>query len=190
MATANAERLLARLAKLSEAAQLTPYALSDVALETIADVQASAAEALAGDQSQVGFDLNQFQSNIAQPGPLVSPAPGVGTVGILSPERMGTLQDFEEIAHVPGLYHQHTGDRAGTWEHVVYPNAQLRSEVAQARKAVWGEKTPQWLLLNDGFSGNGAFPPTPPHRFIQSATEAGKIISRLGNRFRQLFGGL
>lgn len=190
MATANASRLLTRLAALRKTAESSPAVLPDIAFDTIRDVQDNAASRLSSDDTQVGFDLAQFQANIAAPGPLRTTGPGVGSIGILDPEKMGTLSDFEAIANVPGLYHQGTGDRAGTWEHLVYPNPSLREEVARERRAVWGDRTPQWLLLEDGFAGNGAFPPTPPHHFIADGTRPATIIGRMTQAFTRLFRGL
>ena len=191
MAIADGSRLITRLHELVQAAELTPYALPDVAHEVIADVQASAADSLAGaEQYQVGFDLGQFQQNIADPGPLEVTGPGVGSIGILDVERMGTLDDYEQIAHEPGLFHQGTQDARGVWRNVFYPNAELRGKVAAERQAVWGAKTPQWFLLNDGFSGNGAFPDTPATHFIENATSAPSVLSKLVARFERMFRGI
>ena len=189
MAVANGSRLIARLQNAIRVAETSPIALPDVALETIADVQANAAGRLAGQQYQVGFDLDQFQANIAAPGPLRVNAPGVGSIGILDFDKMGTVKDFEEIRG-EGLFHQGTGDRAGVWQNVVYPDAEWRESVARDRQAVWGNKTPQWMFLEDGFTGNGAFPATPAHHFIADATGATTILPRLRAAFARIFKGL
>lgn len=190
MAVANASRLLARLARLQNATQLTPYVLSDVAQDVIEDVQRSAQASLAGRTEQVGFDLNQFLSNISRPGPLIITGPGVGSVGILDHDLMGTVEDFEDIGGEPGLFHQHTGDRSGVWRNVVYPDADLREEVARERQAVWGSKTPQWWFYENGWSGGGAFPTTPATHFIESATAPRNVLTRMHARFRTLFRGI
>lgn len=190
MAYANGSQLLARLRAIRESLELTPYALPDVAAEVIRDVQDSADANLSGQEYQVGFDLGQFKANIAQPGSLVIRGPGVGHIGILDTDRMGNADDFEKIAGEPGLFHQGTGDRHLVWRNVVYPNRGLRDEVAAGRQKVWGSKTPQWLLLNDGFSGNGSFPPTPATDFIGQGTREATVIGKLFRRFHQMFRGL
>lgn len=190
MAVATASRLLGRLEKLRKAAEFSPATLPDIALDTIREVQQNAVSRLSTDETQVGFDLGQFQENIATPGPLRVTAPGVGSIGILDPERMGTVEDFDAIADFPGLFHQGTGDRSGTWEHVVYPTIPLREEVAAMRRGVWGDRTPQWYLLENGFSGNGAFPPTPAHHFVADATSPLPIRNRIIQAFRRLIRGI
>lgn len=190
MATANGTRLIARLQAAIKIAEESPIVLADVALDTIADVKANAAARLGGQEYQVGFDLDQFQENISRPGRLHVPAPGVGTIGILDVEQMGTADDFEAIGNVPGLFHQGTHDKHGTWRNVVYPDPQLRDEVATARQAVWGDRTPQWIMLENGFTGNGAFPSTPPHHFIQDSVRAATILPRMRAAFARLFRGL
>jgi len=186
VAIADASSLLAGLQRLRQAAELSPAALSEVALDAIGDVQRNAAALLGGQQSQVGFDLEQFQANISRPGPLLFGAPGVGSIGILDTDLMGTLSDFEAIAGL-GLFHQGTRDRAGVWRNIVYPTESWRDSVARDRQAVWGSKTPQWYLLEHGFSGDGSFPETPAYQFIESATGPSrwpKIMQRIASVFR------
>ena len=190
MAVANASKLLSRLARLNTAMQLTPYTLVDVAQDVIEDVQRSAQSNLSGRTEQVGFDLDQFLTNISRPGPLLVPSPGVGSVGILDYDLMGTADDFERIGGVPGLYHQHTGDNRGVWRNIVYPDTELREEVARERQAVWGSKTPQWWLYENGFSGNGAYPTTPATHFVEQATAPRNVLGRIRVRFSTLFRGI
>jgi hypothetical protein len=191
VATANASRLLARLAALEQAAEFTPYVLPEIAKDVLDDVQRDASVQLAGaEQYQVGFDLGQFQQNINEPGPLHVLGPGVGSIGILDVERMGTLDDYEQIAHEPGLFHQGTQDARGVWRNVVYPNPELRDEVARERQAVCGDKTPQWWLLLHGATGNGAYPDTPAHDFIGPATSEPNLIAKARARISQLFRGI
>ena len=190
MAVADGSRLIARLQNAIRVAENSPVILPDIAFDTINDVRSNASERLAGQQYQVGFDLDQFNQNIAAPGPLNVRAPGVGSIGILDHDRMGTVEDFEDIANEPGLFHQGTGDRRGVWRNVVYPDAEWRQEVALERQAVWGDKTPQWLLLEEGFSGNGAFPATPAHHFIEDATRPADIFPRMLRAAARLFRGL
>ena len=185
---ADASRLIGRLQAAIKAAEASPAILPDIALATINDVQAEAAT-LAGQEYQVGFDLDQFQQNIAQPGRLDVPRPGVGTIGILDIDRMGTVKDFEEIKG-ERLFHQGTGDRAGVWENIVYPDAEWRAQVALERQAVWGDKTPQWMFLEDGFSGNGAFPSTPAHHFIEHGTRSTTILQRMRAAASRIFAGI
>lgn len=192
---ADASRLIGRLQAAIKAAEGSPAILPDIAFDTIADVQAEAAT-LAGQEYQVGFDLEQFQRNIASPGRLNVTAPGVGTIGILDVERMGTAADFDRIATTPGdrtnvgLFHEGTGDRHGTWRNIVYPDPDLRDEVARARQAVWGDRTPQWRLLDEGFQGSGAFPATPAHHFIDHGTRSTTILARMRAAAARIFAGI
>lgn len=190
MATADGNRLIVRLQAAIKAAESSPAILPDIALATLAEVRSNADARLTGQEYQVGFDLNQFQNNIAQPGRLNIRAPGVGTIGILDVERMGTADDFEAIASVPGLFHQGTNDVRGMWRNVVYPDPELRQEVAEERQAVWGDKSPQWILLEEGFTGSGAFPSTPPHHFIQDAVRPTVIFARMRAAATRIFRGL
>jgi len=186
MATADASSLLAGLQRLKQAAELSPTALVEVAHDAIEDVQHNAATLLGSQQSQVGFDLEQFQTNISRPGQLILGAPGVGSIGILDTNLMGTVDDFEAIRGL-GLFHQGTQDRKGVWRNIVYPDDAWRETVARLRQAIWGAKTPQWYLLENGFSGDGAFPDTPATHFVESATGPSlmvKVLSRISHVFR------
>ena len=187
MARADASGLLRRLSTLRSAATMTPYALSDVALATIRDVQRSAQTSLGGRSDQVGFDLGQFQANIAEPGPLTVTG-GFGRVGILDRERMGTLADFERIRGVKGLFHQGTGN-VEIWR-LVYETPSLRAEVEAERRRVWGSKTPQWWLIEHGYAGSNAYPAVPPAGFIEAATRPAALNARLLTRMEKLFRGL
>lgn len=186
---ADGSRLIARLQKAIAAAEASPAVLPDIALDTIAEVKANAASRLAGQQYQVGFDLDLFLNNISQPGRLHVTAPGVGRIGILDGERMGTRGDFDAIGEA-GLFHQGTKDRKGIWRNVVYPDEELRQEVAEERQAVWGDVTPQWFLLEEGFAGAGAFPATPPHHFVRDATRPAAVIPRMLRAFTRIFRGI
>lgn len=172
-----------------EATRLAPYRLSDVALETIQDVSENAVTRLADREDQVGFDLRQFLQNIRNPGPLVIEG-GMGTVGILHEPTMGTEGDFEAIAGIRGLWHE--GHRAGlAFKLGVFDDPDIREELARSRQQVWGDKTPQWYLLENGTLGvAGAYPQAPPTHFIASATRADKMVLRLRNAMTSLFRGI
>lgn len=188
MAVADGTRLLSRLRNAIKVAENSAIILPDIAFETIADVRSNANSRLAGQEYQVGFDLEQFNDNIATPGRLHT-GPGTGRIGILDPDRMGTLADFDSIGEA-GLFHQGTKDSKGVWRNVVYPDPELREEVAQDRQAVWGDKTPQWFLLEEGWHGDGAFPDTPAHHFIHDAAHAPTIFGRMQRAAARLFAGL
>jgi len=191
MAVATAAGLVARLDNAIRLLSEAPIMLPDIALDTIADVSAAASAMLTdAEEYQVGFDLPQLIENMSRPGPLVITSPGVGRIGILSEERMGTVEDFEKIADEPGLFHQGTRDRRGVWRNVVYPNAALRAEVAAERRQVWGDKTPQWRLLHDGYAGDGAYPATPPHPFVDDTVTPGRVIPRMLAAFKRLLSGI
>lgn len=196
---ANAAVLLNRLRQMEEAVRLAPYALSDVAVQTIGDVSTNALERLASRDDQVGFDLGQFLRNISQPGPLEVTG-ARGTVGILHEPTMGTVEDFEAIANIAGsgkgagrvdkhLWHQH-GGRGDMFKRAVFDYPDIREELSKDRRSVWGRKTPQWYLMENGFSGTGAYPPVPASHFIASATRADKMVLRLRNAMTRLFRGI
>jgi hypothetical protein len=160
-----------------------------VATQTIGDVRDNAVVRLGPREDQVGFNLNQFIANIAEPGPLeVSGARG--TVGILDTERMGTEGDLDAISGDPKLWH--FGSRnAVAFKLGVFDHPDVRDELARARQAVWGDKTPQWYLLENGTLGvPGAYPKAEPAHFIQSATRADRMVLRLRNAMTSLYKGI
>jgi hypothetical protein len=177
-----------RLRQISEATRFAPYALSTVAVETIGDVRDSAVQRLAGREDQVGFDLPQFLENIREPGTL-SVRGARGSVGILDEWKMGTVEDFDAISADPTLWHARRG-QAELFRLRVFNRPDLREELAADRQAVWGDKTPQWYLMENGYSGGDAFPPVPAAHFIASATRADRLTLRLRNAMSSLYRGL
>jgi hypothetical protein len=112
------------------------------------------------DSGQVGFDFDRWVQNTKYP-----ESDGSGAFwGIFNKERMGTYEDFEQIAQSPKSVGRdellwHTGRRMGdSFRRLVYQNVGSRYALAEARQAVWGDKTPQWWLLNYGNRYAGAFP--------------------------------
>jgi len=188
MIQANAARLRSRLKQITEATRLAPYALSDVAVDTIGDVSSNALAMLAGREDQVGFDLAQFLQNIRDPGPLAVVG-GHGTVSILDQERMGTVEDFDLIADDPSLWH-FGGRRGDLFRESVFNDPEEREDLERARRAIWGDKTPQWYLMENGFTGTGAYPPVPASHFIASATRADRIALKLRNAMVKLYNGI
>lgn len=190
MIRANASNLKSRLRRITEATRLAPYALSSVAVDTIGDVSTNALTRLAGREDQVGFSLSQFLENIRYPGQL-QVLGARGQVGILDQHEMGTLEDFEMIANIPGdpLWHQH-GRRGDLFKEAVFDRPDEREELASARQQIWGRKTPQWYLMENGYSGTGAYPPVPASHFIASATRADRIALKLINAMRGLYRGI
>lgn len=192
MIRANATQLKSRLKQITEATRLAPYALSTVAVDTIGEVQSTALARLAGREDQVGFDLGQFIENIREPGNL-EVSNNRGTIGILDQERMGTVEDFELIANIPGrdqkLWHQH-GKRGDLFKREVFDYPAIREELAADRQSVWGTKTPQWYLMENGFSGGGEYPDVPAAHFIASSTRADRLTLKLFNAMNGLFKGI
>lgn len=186
---ADASQLKSRLRRIAEATRLAPYALSTVAQDTIGDVSDNAVIRLAGREDQVGFNLIQFLDNIREPG-AIQVSGARGSIGILNTERMGTVGDFEAIAGDPSLWH--TGRRAGeAFRLAVFNDPEIRDELARDRQSVWGAKTPQWYLLENGTLGiAGAYPQAPPAHFIASATRADRIALKLYNAMASLFKGI
>lgn len=189
MIRANASGLRSKLNRIIEAVNLAPYALSEVAVDTIGDVTRSAVDHLAPRQDQVGFDLAQFIRNIQEPGP-IEVLGASGNVGILDVNRMGTLEDFDRIAGTfPSLWHEGHG-RAATFQQAVFDRPAVREAVATGREAVWNPTTPQWRLLNDGYSGSDAYPPVPASHFIESATIPIRVMGRMVSVMSKLFKGI
>lgn len=118
-------------------------ALASVAEATVSTVQSSAAVDWA-DGSQVGFDVQQFNRNIES----VEVLPQ-GGFGILNVQRMGTESDYEQIAGVQGAWHMGT-KRGSSFGRFIAARPSDVDEVAAIRQSIWGERTPQWFLLNDG----------------------------------------
>lgn len=193
---ADASRLLSRLNQMMEAVKLAPYALSDVAVETIGEVSNTALERLSGREDQVGFDLAQFLRNISQPGHLIVTG-AQGTVGILDQDMMGTAEDFERIGDIAPdssgnaqhLWHQH-GRRGDAFRRAVFDYPDVRAELARDRQSVWGDRTPQWYLLENGSSTGGEYPAVPASHFIASTTRADRMVLKLRNAMTSLFRGI
>lgn len=186
---ANASRLLRRVRQVRDAvATIAPYKLIDVAQDAIGEVNNEALARLSHRDDQIGFDLAQFLRNIEQAGPLVILGPGRATIGILDQIKMGTVEDFERIAHQPGLFHHHTGNELSIRE--VYENEGTRESLARARRGVWGDRTPQWYLLEYGYQGDGAYPPVPAANFISSATRGDRMALLMRNAMSSALRGI
>jgi hypothetical protein len=188
---ANAARLKSRLRDIENATRLAPYALSTVAQETIGDVRDNASQRLEGRDDQVGFDLPQFLQTINQPGPLsiTGARGGRGSIGILDQTQMGTLDDFDAISGDPKLWHTGRGF-AELFRLRVFVRPDKRASLAEQRQQIWGTKTPQWYLMENGYSGSDAFPPVPAGKFIASATRADRMTLRLRNAMTSLYRGI
>lgn len=188
---ADASHLKSRLNGIIQATRLAPYALSEVAVQTIYDVSSNALSRLAGREDQVGFDLAQFLQNIRDPGNLeVSGARG--SVGILDTIMMGTAEDFEKISDLDPerhLWHQ-GGKRGDVFKRAVFDYPDIREELARDRQTIWAERTPQWYLMEYGYTGGGEYPDVPAAHFIQSATRADRMVLRLRNAMASLYRGL
>ena len=185
---ADASRLKSRMRQITQATRLAPYALSSVAVDTIGDVSNNAVTRLAGREDQVGFDLIQFLENISEPGPL-HVAGARGQVGILDETRMGTMEDFDAISGEPSLWHTLQG-AAELFRIKVFERPDQRRAVAEGRQAIWNPTTPQWYLMENGYSGGDAYPPVPASHFIASATRADRLSLRLRNAMTSLYRGI
>lgn len=158
-------RLRSRLERLKiELPRAVESATYSVASHTTTQiVQQAESDGWRDDDDQVGFDFDQWRHN----------AYGVYTMangyyGILSPEVMGTAEDFEKIAQnwwerrkgndtEPTLWH--TGMRMGdSFRRLVLNRPANKAALAEARQAIWGTKTPQWWFKNYGNYFAGAYP--------------------------------
>ena len=188
--TADASRLRQRIKQIRDAVEhLAPLKLHDVAQDAIAAVSQQALSDLAGREDQVGFDLAQFLRNISQSGPLVTEGSGRATIGILDTTRMGTLIDFDRILGIPELWHQGTG-KGDTFRRFVFENEARRDKVALLRQAVWGDKTPQWYLLNYGYGGGDAYPAVPASHFIELSTRSDRMALLMRNAMASALRGI
>lgn len=187
---ADASGLLRRIARIREAvANIAPYKLVDAAVDAIGEISDSAVTRLAAREDQVGFDLAQFLRNIQQPGPLAIKSPGVASIGILDVIQMGTLADFEAIGEIPDLWH--FGQRRGeAFRRQVFDYPDKRDDLARMRQAIWGDKTPQWYLLEHGYPGDGAYPAVPAANFIATATRSDRMTLLLRNAMSSALRGI
>ena len=85
----------------------------------------------------------------------------------------------------------HFGGRRGDlFRESVFNDPEEREDLERARRAIWGDKTPQWYLMENGFTGTGAYPPVPASHFIASATRADRIALKLRNAMVKLYNGI
>lgn len=183
--TANALLLKQKIQNFKNALAAAPYTMVDVATDVIGEVSQSALSNLSGRDDQVGFDLAQFLDNIRTPSSLEIRG-RTASISILDVRRMGTQEDFEAIAYVPELWHSHQR-RGEAFRTQLYDYPELREALAQRRQQIWGTKTPQWWLLEHGYSGGGAYPAVPASHFIAEATEQTKIQRMLYAKMQNLF---
>jgi len=115
----------------------------DKAKDTIINSVAANPETYA----QVGFSIRQFAENISR----TFRTGGRHAFGIFDTDIVGDEGDIEEIFGVPGLWHGGTG-RFDLFRARVLASAARREQVTEGRLDYWGEKTPQWVFLNAGFS--------------------------------------
>jgi hypothetical protein len=143
------------------------------AQDTINAVEQSALRKLSGRNDQVGFDLFQFIDNIQ--GIFDD---GSGGVSILDTNRMGTVEDFEAIGDDKTLWHMGTGS-GEKFRKSVFSKHSARSSLSARRQGVWGETTPQWLLMEFGSHSGGEYPPVPAAHFIGAVRDdPNKILKR------------
>ena len=154
---ANSRRLQSRVDKYTKI--LKPAALAGMhtaAGETIDEVQAQTRTQWQDDEYQVGFDVDSFASSIREVETLEDDG-----YGIMNVERMGTAADFEEIGIGSGLWHD-GGHRGDAFRRFVLERPGQKEALAQLRKAVWGDKNPQWWFFENGNEAfQGAFPQRP-----------------------------
>lgn len=174
---ADATQVKRRVNKLAKELQpISKRAMRKAALDTVKEVEISAYRRVAVRNDQVGFDFFQFIENIQG----VTPD-GTG-YAILDTDKMGTINDFEEIRGEK-LWHQ--GTRGGDkFRQAVYQNDERRAELAEERKAFWGDKTPQWILIEFGSSTGGEYPPVPAAHFIGKVRDGGTIFRAWRRRVR------
>jgi hypothetical protein len=165
MARADASRLRRKLSRLRDTvAAINDEQMFDAADEFIDNVNSELAST--DTDNQVGFNPDQFISNLRQ---TLSRAPdGAWEVNPL--EAGGDEGDFEEIGgqykRGDHLWHGGTGNTAAFFRRVM-SDAQEQAGLARRRQNVWGDKTPQWYLLNYGSPEAGQ----PPTNFLENAVD-------------------
>lgn len=174
MARVNSRKFQRRMAKLSAA---TGTVNTVVMLEAARDVVENiAAELRAIDTSrQVGFDAELFISNLrstlrqdAQGAWEIDPWEAGGDeddLDLITDER-AMINDRDQT-----LWHQGKG-RTDSFFRLIYNNNVARSQMSEARRSVWGDRTPQWYLIEYG----SVIGQQPPEAFIERALSASPIV--------------
>lgn len=173
MAKANASNFKRKMRNLQRATEaVNDTVMLDAAEDVVDDI---AVELASIDTStQVGFDADLFIQNLRQT--LDKDETGAWTIDPW--EAGGDEEDFEQIAgkefgpvtigdhSANSLWHAGTGRYADFWR-LIHSNAAARFDLATLRQEVWGDKTPQWYLLNYGFLAAGQ----EPTHFLENALD-------------------
>lgn len=161
--TVNSTRLQKRLRDairyIPVAAEVAIYAGAYKVLNEVA----IAVQARWSGHEQIGFDIQNFLDIIVK----IEEIPS-GGIGILNVEKMGTAEDFERIRGPRRLWHQGTrnAERFGLFINQQGMFFDQVAELAELRNAYWGNREPQWWLLEYGTLGSGAYNPQPPNQAI------------------------
>jgi hypothetical protein len=173
---------------LPNVANSAAFDLASIAIERAH--QHAADSGWAVDNDQVGFDFAKWLDNTRR----VEFISG-GAWGIFNIEAMGTAEDYERISQAPkqGLPKDevlwHMGMRMNdSFRRLVMERPSNRSSLAQARQAIWGDKTPQWWLLNYGNRFAGALNPKDGSYSIETggwevAVDMQEIVARSVNAY-------
>lgn len=115
--------------------------------------------------TQVGFDPDIFIEALRND--LSQDADGTWSIDIMNAG--GDAEEFEAIYQEEDLWHMGY-NRNEAFARFIFARAESREELAAARQAVWGDKAPQWYILN---YGGGAPPvgPVAPSHFIERAAD-------------------
>lgn len=117
-------------------------------------------------ENQTGFDPDQFIENLRN-------SLGKRRVNVIDgpwsidPWATGNEDDLEDISGIKDLWHMGK-IRTEAYFRLIQGNPEANAELADERQSVWGERTPQWFLLEFG-SPAAAQPATG---FIQRAIDS------------------
>lgn len=178
-------RLRRMVEELPKAADSAAFTSAQIAIERAH--QHAADSGWAVNNEQVGFDFGLWMENTRN----------VEYVdehwAIFNVRRMGTYEDFERIRQPArsGISREdmlwHTGMRMNdSFRRLIMDRPANRQALAEARREVWGDTTPQWWLLNYGNQGTGAANPKDGSFSIEQggwevAVDMDDIVSRTVN---------
>jgi hypothetical protein len=165
--TVNSVKLQNRLRRLATTLPVAAAQATNLAAEETIDVISNAIRAEWADNNQVGFDLDNFINIISKRVPLQG-----GGIGILNTDEMGTADDFKNIYRIKGLWHYGTGsgERFGLFINQTSWIYDQVAEMIRKRKYFWGDREPQWYLIEYGTTGSpGVYDPRAPTMTITTA---------------------
>jgi hypothetical protein len=174
MARVNSRKFQRRMAKLANATgTVNTVVMREAAIDIVENIAIELAAI--GTSRQVGFDPDLFIANLratlrqdAQGAWEIDPWEAGGDeddLDLITDER-AMINDRDQT-----LWHQGKG-RTASFFRLIYNNNVARTEMSEARRSVWGDRTPQWYLINYG----SPIALQPAEHFIERALSASPIV--------------